>query len=76
MSSIPEVTPRPVRVGVSRPDRARRERGLASILDVVASHEAARALYESAGWQRLGGRIDVALPDGTIIQEFVYAAPH
>jgi ribosomal protein S18 acetylase RimI-like enzyme len=51
-----------------------RERGLVPILDVVTRHDAAVSLYETSGWRRLG-TVDFALPDGTILEEFVYAAP-
>jgi hypothetical protein len=44
-----------------------------SILDVTTSFEAAVALYENSGWQRLG-RVAVALPGGTRIEELVYLA--
>ncbi|MDQ1379753.1 MAG: hypothetical protein QOJ71_472 [Actinomycetota bacterium] len=53
---------------------AARERGLVPILDVVTRHYGAVALYESVGWRQLG-TVDFSLPDGSIIQEFVYAAP-
>jgi GNAT superfamily N-acetyltransferase len=49
-------------------------RGLVSILDVTVEFEAAVALYENSGWQRLG-TTEVELADGTRIEEFVYLAP-
>jgi GNAT superfamily N-acetyltransferase len=53
---------------------AARERGFVPILDVVTQYDAAVALYESAGWDRLG-TVGFSLPDGTTIEEFVYQAP-
>ena len=51
-----------------------RERGLVPILDVVTRYDAAIALYERAGWERLG-TVGFRFPNGTEIQEFVYRAP-
>jgi GNAT superfamily N-acetyltransferase len=51
-----------------------RRRGLTPILDVVTRHQAAVALYENAGWIRLGA-VNFDLPDGTTAEEFVYRAP-
>jgi len=49
-------------------------RGLVPILDVVPRHEAAIALYENAGWENLG-QVTYDLPDGTMVDEFVFRAP-
>lgn len=49
-------------------------RGLVPILDVVPRHEAAIALYESAGWSQLG-QVTYDLPNGMLVDEFVYRAP-
>ena len=51
-----------------------RRRGMIPILDVVDRFDAAIALYERAGWTRLGS-VDVHLPDGSPLREHVYAAP-
>jgi GNAT superfamily N-acetyltransferase len=51
-----------------------RRRGLIPILDVVTRHASAIALYEDAGWTRLG-QVDCDLPDGTQVEEFIYRAP-
>jgi ribosomal protein S18 acetylase RimI-like enzyme len=48
--------------------------GLAPILDVVTRHDAAIALYESAGWLRVGS-VTLVLPDGSNLEEYVYRAP-
>lgn len=50
------------------------DRGLQPILDVTTRFRAAVSLYEGLGWQRLG-MVSVAFPDGTTIDEYVYAAP-
>jgi hypothetical protein len=44
------------------------------IVDVVTRHEPAVALYDNSGWTRLG-TVEVELPDGTTIEEFVYRSP-
>ena len=55
-------------------DEARR-RGLLPILDVSVTFDAAIALYERTGWQRLG-RVQVDVGDGgPVFDEFVYALP-
>ena len=51
-----------------------RARGLEPILDVVTRHDAAIALYESAGWLRVGS-VTLVLPDGSKLEEHVYRAP-
>lgn len=51
-----------------------RDRGLAPILDVVSLHRDAVALYERAGWIRLGAT-QVTLTNAETIEEYVYAAP-
>jgi GNAT superfamily N-acetyltransferase len=48
--------------------------GLVPVLDVVAEARKAIALYESAGWTRIGSA-DMTLPDGTTITELVYRGP-
>jgi hypothetical protein len=40
----------------------------------VAEARKAIALYESAGWTRIGSA-DMTLPDGTTITELVYRGP-
>ncbi|MFI5047181.1 MAG: GNAT family N-acetyltransferase [Acidimicrobiia bacterium] len=72
------VSPTARRRGVGRGllDRAVREartRGLAPILDVSVELGGAIALYEAAGWRRLGGVVFEAA-DGTSFDEFVYVA--
>ncbi|MHB1445446.1 MAG: GNAT family N-acetyltransferase [Acidimicrobiales bacterium] len=47
---------------------------LAPILDVGVRFTRAVALYESCGWERLA-QVEVRLPDGTILHEYVYAGP-
>ena len=47
-------------------------RRLQPVLDVDVNLTAAIALYERAGWQRIG-ETDVDLPDGTSLHEAVYA---
>jgi ribosomal protein S18 acetylase RimI-like enzyme len=49
-------------------------RDLTPILDVVTRHAAAIALYERAGWQRLG-KVSFRMPDGSALEEYVYCAP-
>jgi hypothetical protein len=44
------------------------------VLDVVTTYAPAVALYERAGWKRLG-TIGYPMPDGSTIAEHVYAAP-
>lgn len=51
-----------------------RQRQLSPILDVVVGTDAAIALYERAGWTRLG-TVSFDLPDGSELREYVYAAP-
>jgi GNAT superfamily N-acetyltransferase len=53
---------------------AARERGLVPVLDVLPRFRGAVALYEGAGWVRLG-EVTVVLPDGSSIQELVFVAP-
>lgn len=48
-----------------------RRRGLVPVLDVVDRFAGAIALYESAGWRRLGA-VEAELPDGTTLRELVY----
>lgn len=48
--------------------------GLTPILDVVDRFAGAISLYEASGWTRLGS-IDVQLPNGSEMKEYVYAAP-
>ena len=50
------------------------ERGLWPVLDVVTTYASAVALYEREGWVRLGA-IALPMPDGQLIDEYVYAAP-
>ena len=64
-------------MGQSLLDRAAadaRERGAIPILDVWIGLPNAIALYERAGWRRLG-EIEAALPDGRRLPEFAFAAP-
>jgi GNAT superfamily N-acetyltransferase len=73
------VSPTTRRVGMGRrllehATDAARQRGLVPVLDVLPRFRGAVALYEGAGWTRLG-EVTVALPDGTTIQELVFAAP-
>jgi GNAT superfamily N-acetyltransferase len=49
-------------------------RDLVPILDVVTVYEPAVALYERAGWARLGS-VSFSLPNGLTVEEFVYRAP-
>ena len=51
-----------------------RQRGLTPVLDVVDGTGPAIALYERAGWQRLG-TVRFPLPDGSELSEHVYAQP-
>ena len=51
-----------------------RTRDLVPILDVVTRHDAAIALYHSAGWLRVGS-VTLLLPDGSKLEEHVYRAP-
>jgi len=44
------------------------------ILDVVTHFQMAINLYESSGWVRVG-EVTLGLPDGTDVEEIVYAAP-
>lgn len=48
--------------------------GRRAVLDVVDDHRAAIALYERAGWVRVG-KVDWKLPDGRPLREFVYVSP-
>jgi GNAT superfamily N-acetyltransferase len=48
-------------------------RCLLPVLDVSLELRAAIALYESCGWTRLG-TVNVELPDGRILPEYVYVA--
>jgi GNAT superfamily N-acetyltransferase len=50
------------------------ERGLWPVLDVVTTYASAVALYEREGWTRLGA-IALPMPNGQLIDEYVYAAP-
>ncbi len=50
---------------------AAREAGLVPVLDVVSTFSPAIALYERAGWTRLG-KATVARPDGESIDEVVF----
>lgn len=50
------------------------DRGLVPILDVVERFAPAISLYEREGWTRLG-TVTVTLPDGTTMNEHVYAGP-
>lgn len=47
---------------------------LTPALDVVATYAAAIALYERAGWGRIG-TITGAMPDGDRVDEYVYVSP-
>jgi ribosomal protein S18 acetylase RimI-like enzyme len=49
-------------------------RGLTPALDVVTSYIAAVALYERAGWHRIG-TITITTPDGDQYDEYVYVGP-
>lgn len=51
-----------------------RQRQLVPILDVVDGTDPAIALYERAGWRRLGA-VSFTLPDGSELREHIYAAP-
>ena len=51
-----------------------RARNLTPMLDVVTRHTAAIALYERAGWRRLG-TVAFTMPDGSELEEYVYCAP-
>jgi GNAT superfamily N-acetyltransferase len=53
---------------------AGRERGLLPILDVHVGLTKAIALYEAAGWKRIG-EVTVRLADDFLLDEYVYAAP-
>jgi GNAT superfamily N-acetyltransferase len=53
--------------------REARARGLYPVLDVVTTYAPAVALYERAGWKRLG-TIGYPMPDGSTMAEHVYAA--
>jgi GNAT superfamily N-acetyltransferase len=48
--------------------------GRVPMLDVVPQFTSAVALYEACGWRRVG-RVVVALPDGTSLDELVYVLP-
>ena len=48
--------------------------GRRPVLDVVDEHVAAIALYDRAGWSRVG-RVEWNLPDGRPLREFVYVSP-
>ncbi len=55
-------------------DTARTEatnRGLVPMLEVVAWHEPAVSLYEALGWSRVGPS-EIPLPDGSVLDVFVY----
>ena len=52
---------------------AARDRGLVPVLDVWTELRAAIALYDNAGWRRLG-TVDARLPDGSTFPEYVYVA--
>lgn len=51
-----------------------RRRNLYPILDVGVALTRAVALYDSAGWSRLG-QVTVKFRDGVVFEEYVYAAP-
>jgi len=51
-----------------------RRRALLPVLDVVTSYVAAIAFYEAAGWQRIG-RIAIPMPNGELVDEYVFVAP-
>jgi ribosomal protein S18 acetylase RimI-like enzyme len=51
-----------------------RTRGLEPILDVALSLTDAIALYDRAGWQRIG-QVAHEFPDGELLPEVVYIAP-
>ena len=51
-----------------------RRLGLVPILDVSDEFTPAVSLYEDCGWRRLGA-VNVQLPDGTHVREYVYTAP-
>lgn len=48
--------------------------GRRAVLDVVDEHRAAVALYEAAGWVRVG-QVDWSLPGAGPLREFVYVSP-
>lgn len=50
------------------------ERQLVPILDVATQFRAAIALYERCGWTR-AGEVEVPLPTGRTLREYVYLAP-
>jgi GNAT superfamily N-acetyltransferase len=71
------VSPRARRRGVARDlldvvVREAERRGLAPVLDVVASDTAAIRLYEACGWHHLGDRT-LTLRDGDVLELRVYA---
>jgi GNAT superfamily N-acetyltransferase len=73
------VTPSTRRSGAGRllletATAAARARSLVPILDVGTRHAAAIALYDAAGWTRLG-TIEVEFRGGVSLEEFVYVAP-
>ena len=45
-----------------------------AVLDVVDEHRAAIALYERAGWTRVG-KVDWSLPGDRLLREFVFLSP-
>jgi len=49
-------------------------RGRRAVLDVVPGLRAAVSLYAACGWRPLG-EVHVRLPDGTTVDEIVFAAP-
>ena len=53
---------------------AARERGLHPVLDVVATFEAPRALYEREGWRNVG-TVVAEYGDDYAVEEVVYVAP-
>ena len=73
------VAPSARRAGIGRAlltcatrDAAARRR--TAILDVAAHYDAAVALYDDAGWRRIG-EVMFPMPDGSAVKEIVFAAP-
>lgn len=73
------VAPASRRLGIgslllARAAAAARDRGRHPILDVVATYDAANALYRAAGWVR-AGEVEMRFADGTALQSCVYIGP-
>ena len=59
---------------LERATSAAAQLGRRAVLDVVEEHVAAIALYDRAGWTRVG-QVEWKLPDGRPLREFVYVSP-